>query len=104
MHLHVLRCGNEYVSAPKPASLVNAVMAHDIVANDRSKGNLVKDAGIVVALNEIVLIDHVTAIDVTPQPGTDIVMNMIAAENDAVAVGDLDAASFPLEVEAARVI
>jgi len=45
MHLHVLRCRDEYVSTAEPPSVVTAVMAPEIVANDHRLEDFVKNAG-----------------------------------------------------------
>ena len=54
-----------------------------------------KDANILVVLYEIAVLDDVAAADIAPQPGTDVVVNMIAAECHPIAQADLRATGFP---------
>jgi hypothetical protein len=58
-----------------------------------------EDTGGLVALDDVILVKHVAAVDVRPQPGTDVVVDMIAAKDDTIIQDDLHAAGFPLEVE-----
>src|ERR1700730_2717916 len=104
IHLHLLRRCNENVVAPEPALVGDAVMADDVVANDCIERDLVKDTGAVVALDDVILVKHVAAVDVTPQPGTDVIVDMIAAKDDIITQDDLHAAGFPLEVETMDVV
>src|SRR5262245_55707117 len=57
-----------------------------------------------IVLHEVAFIDDVAAVDIAPQPGTDVVVNMISAESDPIAQGNLHAAGFPSIVEAVDVV
>src|SRR5882724_6686026 len=104
IYLHVLRRGNENVAAREPVLGDDAVMADDVVANDCVERNLVKDTDAVVALDDVVLIEHVVAVDITPQAGTEVVVDVIAAKDDTITQGDLHTTGFPPRRESADIV
>src|SRR5262245_60147632 len=79
-------------------------MADGVAADHGAIRYLVKDAGAVIALDDIVLVEHVATIDVAPQAGTDIVVDLVAPKDNAVAERQLHAAGLPAGREAAAVV
>lgn len=64
-----------------------------------------EDAGaLVIALDDIAFIEDVAAVDVAPQSRTDIVVDVVAAEHDAVGERELQAAGLPAGIEAIDIV
>jgi hypothetical protein len=49
-------------------------------------------------------VDHIAAIDITPQTRADVVMDLVPAKHDAIARHDLHTARLPLEIETMDVV
>src|SRR5258708_11312312 len=77
VHLHILRCGDKDLGTPEPPSATETSVLEDIVANDRFVRDLVKDPCVVIALHEVTFVQDIPPINIPPQPGTNVVLNMI---------------------------
>src|SRR5260370_5321872 len=78
-------------------------MTDNVIANDCIERDLVKDTGAVVTLDYVALIEHVAAVDIAPQARTEVVVYLIAAENDTITQRELHTTGLPSRREPAAI-